>query len=171
MEFNTEGFELIHSDGIYIFKNFMSAEECDLILKYLYNSILKERADKVFQITNIRYENNIIDLIANKLNNILTINNDLGRMAFYHTTKDALWHPHTDMDNWSEKDKNKSYGIVGYLTEFEGGGISYPEYNIKINPSPGDLLIHKSTIIHTTLPLKSGKRITFTSYIENYISL
>jgi hypothetical protein len=63
------------------------------------------------------------------------------------------------------------YGLVLYLTEFEGGEIYYTEQNIVYKPNPGDLVMHGTDEYckHGVKPVTGGVRITMAPYVVEYL--
>ena len=44
-------------------------------------------------------------------------------------------------------------------SQFEGGEICFPDYELEIKPAKGDLLFYDSSIKHEVKEIKSGYRI------------
>jgi len=66
------------------------------------------------------------------------------------------------------------FAFIIYLNDdYEGGEISYPEYNIKYKPKSGDLLVHCVEVPHGVLLVKSGIRYTHSNIIRSkfYVNL
>ena len=70
--------------------------------------------------------------------------------------KDEYMAAHTDL--YENKDSDKiEYGIILYWNDnYEGGELYYPDIDFKIKPSAGTLIIHRSDIVHQSLPVKSN---------------
>jgi hypothetical protein len=79
------------------------------------------------------------------------------------------------------------YGVVAYLSEFEGGDVIYPAFlpdgtlketeeiesiteHLSYKPEPGDVVIHKSEApyYHGTLPVTKGIRYAFSCFATQY---
>ena len=58
------------------------------------------------------------------------------------------------------------YGVVTYLSDFEGGEIIYPNLGITYKPEAGDVVIHSAftPYEHGTLPVTSGVRYAFSCF-------
>jgi hypothetical protein len=60
------------------------------------------------------------------------------------------------------------FAFIIYLNEdYEGGEISYPEYNMVYKPKAGDLLVHCVEVPHGVLLVKSGIRYTHSNIIRS----
>jgi hypothetical protein len=177
-----ENFEKI-GDEIYLYKNFLSEKESLNILNVLEN--LEKNNWTLNKFNNILTAKvNKLDLIYNKLNNILS--KEL-YLPGYQTTamlmeKGQSWPEHYDADylddlkeemslykdglNYLEKDYCV-YGSIVYLNDFEGGEIYYPKQNIEYKPNNGDLIIHSSEMkcMHGVKSVKSNKRYTYANLI------
>ena len=79
------------------------------------------------------------------------------------------------------------YGVVAYLSEFEGGDVIYPAFlpdgtlketeeiesipeHLSYKPEPGDVVIHRSEApyYHGTLPVTKGIRYAFSCFATQY---
>lgn len=70
--------------------------------------------------------------------------------------KDEYVAPHTDIYENEDNDRIE-YGAVLYWNDnYEGGELYYPEIDFTIKPSAGTLIIHRSDIVHQSLPVKSN---------------
>jgi 2OG-Fe(II) oxygenase superfamily len=59
------------------------------------------------------------------------------------------------------------YAFLIYLNDdYEGGEISYPEYNMDYKPVAGDMIIHNSEIIHGIKKVTSGIRYRFQGVVS-----
>jgi hypothetical protein len=58
------------------------------------------------------------------------------------------------------------YGVVAYLSEFEGGDVFYPNLGISYKPEAGDVIIHSAftPYEHGTMPVLSGVRYAFSCF-------
>ena len=74
---------------------------------------------------------------------------------------------HADSEHWSDskrtwvRSQNRDYSLLLYLNEgYTGGAISFPNFNIEIEPQRGMLLVFPSDhrFMHAAQPLISGER-------------
>jgi hypothetical protein len=66
-------------------------------------------------------------------------------------------------DEWMQEDKRMVPQITNllYLTsDFEGGEIDFPDYNIKLKPKSGDVVSFFSNTKHRVATVQGGRRIT-----------
>jgi hypothetical protein len=74
---------------------------------------------------------------------------------------------HRHMDN--REDKSQDFTIdcayTLYLSKFSGGEINYPDLRYTHTPEIGDLIIHSGKTVHEVLPVKDGLRYTVTGWL------
>jgi hypothetical protein len=174
-------------ENIIIIKNFISKEECDLIIKSaescsqsdwdIYtNSKRDSRNEWSDRILDFKKAKNfddstkkIIDEIFLKLQFLLNIhykfNYQYSEMfAIYRTKINQRMKVHYDQGG----DSKVKYGAVLYLNDdYEGGEIYYPNVNIKIKPQCGDLVIHPTDLkySHGVKTVKNGIRYCTTTFL------
>jgi len=85
----------------------------------------------------------------------------------------GTYKPHADADHWHpEKQQwvrgvDRDYSAILYLNdEFEGGGLFFPEYDVRIIPKPGQLVCFPSDgkFVHTAEPVIKGNRYAFVTW-------
>jgi len=160
--FNKDGFKEI-GKNIYVYNNFLSNEECDLIVE----DILKLNEDDWAippQSTAKGYFGTIkpIESILDIRKKIIPLLTEGNYFKFVGRGKKLLKgtarKPHTDIFQYQDvADKSDeyvegqdfdradlvTYGIILYFNEFEGGEIFYPNQGgLQYKPKKGDLLIH-----------------------------
>ena len=72
-------------------------------------------------------------------------------------------HFHTHADNWNESTATRQLSIIVYLNDVEeGGGTFFPEYNLRVQPKKGSVVVFPSfyTYLHTgERPISNNKYI------------
>jgi hypothetical protein len=158
MGFDQTNFIKLH-DMVWIYKNFLSEEEINRAIKNIESGKIVEVRDtkaKKIQFNGQFIHKKIVGLINS--NNTYTG----GDLVAFDTPINTFWPAHNDNPNDSNVAYQKVSGMVGYLNEFEGGELIYPDYGIIIKPEPGDLVIHHSIAVHAVALTKSDKRLTYT---------
>ena len=183
-----EKFEKI-GEEIYIYKNFLSEEECKAITERL------DSLDESEWILDDPRDNN--RLRTNPLKEIISVREKLNALVpdeLYlgpantatRLVKGSFWPEHSDVHDFLEIEKQAAlyeegmpyeqkdlslYGTVVYFNEFEGGEVYYPTQNIVHAPQPGDLVIHSSGPIcfHGVKPVISEKRYSYSNHIYTKI--
>lgn len=160
--FNKEGFTEI-GDNIFVYKNFMSDEECDAIMKDILD-LPDDSWETPFLATAKNYYANgrqTESIRAVKKRIAALMDKDCyatpgGRAS--KLLKGASRRAHADIDQFkdvleaSEKyvDGEEfdladliTYGTIIYFNDFEGGEVFYPEQNnLEYKPVKGDLVVH-----------------------------
>jgi len=159
MGFETQDFTEINGK-VWLYKNFLSYDECK-------NEIKKVNSGNVNKITDngvkeINFDNKFIKY---KLTKLMKKDAYIGNIMAYDTPINKFWALHTDLEGETNKNYNKHWGIVGYLNDFEGGELLFPDYGIVIKPEKGDLVIHHASNSHSVALTKSDQRLTYTSEI------
>ena len=105
-----------------------------------------------------KLENNIIGYFTNAIR--------ITDMVRVSRRKAGEWMPtHRDQGSSSEQDDIK-FGAIVYLNDnYEGGELYYPEFELKIKPKKGSLIIHKSTHLHKVLKVTKGIKYSMTTFI------
>jgi hypothetical protein len=79
---------------------------------------------------------------------------------------------HRDNEDENMVDNRNAYcrfGILMYLnSDFDGGEICYPEYDIAYKPKRGVLIIHHAGNLHGVNPVSNGTRYSMTSFVWGY---
>lgn len=178
-------------EDIYLYENFLSAEEAKTISDYL------DSLDESYWIlspgreTTMRHTRSldIIDPIRNRIQDLLPEGYTVGQSTSgTRMLPGNSWGVHTDVfdfldilkladlyvDGMEYEEKELSFfGTVVYFNNFEGGEIFYPEQNIQYKQKPGDLVIHGSGSItaHGVRPVTGGKRYSFSSNILKKVKI
>lgn len=171
-------------DEIYVYKNFLSEEECSLIVNSLDN--FPKEDWEINEFNNLPTIQNFkeLNLVYDKLNNILPEHLYLAgqQLTAVIMEKFKTWPEHYDSDYLQGIKKAMSsykegmeyieksycvYGSIVYLNDFNGGEIYYPNQNIEYKPNKGDLVIHSSEIkcLHGVKMVRSSKRYTYANLI------
>jgi hypothetical protein len=181
--FSNKNFEKLGED-IYVFHNFASTHDCDLICADIESSKDKDWEELYFKrfmskISVSDYVAGLRDGVALLLKNNLEIGSGV---RLQKMMKGSWFGPHTDdhgfsdmikaIDSYVEGEeydivKNNAFGFVVYLNDFEGGEIEYVNQNIKYKPIKGDLLIHGAheTCKHQVNEVLSEKRYCYANNI------
>lgn len=176
------------SDGIYVFKNFLSEEECNGIVEELdsYGDWISEGFESTMSRTEPLKK---LFFVRSRLNDLVPDNYYLGHnTSAVRMVSGQSWGCHADVDDFAEviEQSNKYiegqpciekelsiYGTVVYFNKFIGGEIYYPDHNITYAPNPGDLVIHKSdnTCIHGVKEVISEKRYSYSNHIYKLVKV
>jgi hypothetical protein len=187
--FNKEGYEKLGED-IYVYHKFVSDEICDLVCKDA--ELIKDKDWEVLHFE--RYISTVaasphIKTIRNTLGLILKEGFNLGNsLSVQKMKKGSYFHAHSD--DYKYRDvikaakmyvdgeefdlvKNNAFGIVVYLSDFEGGEIEYVNQNIKYKPLKGDLLIHgaHNNCEHKVNEVLSGIRYVYSNNIFEFVKV
>jgi hypothetical protein len=93
------------------------------------------------------------------------------KMDFWEWTNVVKYYPnqffkeHAD-DGWSYK---STVSLVGYPnSDYTGGGLFFPKFDLHIAPNEGDLIIFPSSFIysHVALPVDSGVKYSFVTMLD-----
>jgi Rps23 Pro-64 3,4-dihydroxylase Tpa1-like proline 4-hydroxylase len=166
-------FKLIsHDNKIFVIENFITAEECSVLLSNFNEatfdipdphiksgySISGEEAVKYYYSNSDDIEHRIFKKIGLVLSNFY--NNEIEIKSMFHSlmlpgSKNPLhW------DNYVD-DGEEDISTLLYLNDdFEGGNLSFPDQNIKIKPEPGMLVFFRGSedLTHEVETVESGHR-------------
>ncbi len=174
------------ADEIYVFKNFISPEECSRIVASLdtfsapgwaneseytetsevtpYLQIVKgadlvELHERLTEIVSPDFE----PLPSNSINRLLpgqSLHSHWDSPGEEEQVPDGVADPYQTCHI-------VKYGSVVYLSEFEGGEIYYSRLGIEYKPEPGDLVIHSSfeDYEHGVRPVISGTRYVYSTFL------
>jgi hypothetical protein len=179
-------------DDIYVYKNFISKEECKQVTNYLDDIPKSEwilgEGDFLNTIDYIK-KLEMIQFVKDKMINFLPEKLFLGENLFTcRMNYGCSWAEHADIHNFFEieqdslnyidgnpyEEKQLSvYGTIVYFNDFEGGELYYPTQNIIYKPEPGDLVIHGSSskCMHGVKKVKSEKRYSHSNYIYKMVKV
>ena len=161
----------LHSGGVYEIENFISDSTSNLLLSYVnlngdegwqdHGPGTTESSDNLVQTLCEEGEK-----IENKILNLFSNVDRCNSMRKIRRLKAGEYiHSHVDLIP-SENVFKIQYGIILYLNDdFDGGEIYYKDLDLTIKPKKNSILIHKSTIPHEVLLVKSGKRYSMTTFI------
>ena len=172
----------IIGDQIYVYENFLSKEEVEIIINKLKN--LKDEDwfipdGFIFQQLTIKLSESKI--IYNRLNTNKLKFKARQSTAFIKLEVGGFWGEHSDNADFTElRNKSKmlkdgdpfkivedtTHGIIVYLNDdYEGGEIYYPTQNVIYKPKAGSLVIHSSEELarHGVKPVISGTRYSYSS--------
>ena len=155
--------EKLHPEA-YIFRNFINSEDSEHF-RYLLSQREPNPQDGSVDLPELNlYRQKVLDLFNKEISvtsfDKVTVHNE-GGMDLHH---DVISYEILDLlvpDNYPNKTKIKlpCYTFLFYLNDdYEGGEISYPEYNVDHKPTRGDLVIHTTEVIHGVKKIKSGMR-------------
>jgi hypothetical protein len=153
-----------------IIKNFLTREECQILLEEaeVSNSWRPQHADTGIYILPSKNHKIMID-INKRVSELFDKNLYVQMIRMIHRTdKDSFWEEHSD----NSGSPNTHYGVVIYLNDnFEGGELLYTDSNTKIKPEVGMLICHPGDRVHKVLDVISGNRYTLTSFITSKTDL
>jgi hypothetical protein len=160
------GFTKLGKD-IYLYKKFVSNEECKQIVKIV-DSMKKDEFNWLDSETCVTKQIPEIDSIKKRFINILDNKLKIGdNSSIVIMSKGSSLGTHSDDHDFKYSSENIIYGMVIYFNEFDGGEIYYPTQNIKYKPQPGDLIIHsaKSHCLHGVKEVKNNARYCHSNHI------
>jgi hypothetical protein len=186
---NLDGFETI-GDGIFIYKNFLSAE----VAENIYNlALLRENwrnSSKYGGGPSISGEDKDLQFLYHQMSTCFNEDAVLDNYWYFQKYKiGQLMSAHQDNNKvLDDMEKAKTYvegmeykevrqplfGIVLYLnTPEEGGELVYTEQNITYKPMPGDLLVHEADkkCTHMSAEVTKGIKIVVPSYAYQIIKV
>jgi predicted 2-oxoglutarate/Fe(II)-dependent dioxygenase YbiX len=196
MFFDNPDVDLIKEEGVWLYRNFISKEDCSFLTKEADKFSEEDWHDgwsrhqaTLFYNNNPESEEEIKAWWEKKvspplLNSVMTMVNNklkplfLPELLFIPEYKivrlqeNEYMKPHKDdRSAMKEAEVKQQFKIICaytlYLSEFTGGEITYPEIGYTHTPEPGDLVIHSGTVLHEVLPVKSGTRYTVTGWLLN----
>lgn len=148
-----------------IIKNFLSHEECSLLLKEAEESNSWKVQNENTGILILKSKNHrlLID-IHNRVSSLFDKKYHTQMIRMIHKTdNESFWEEHSDNSGGEEIE----YGVVIYLNDnFEGGELIYPESGLSIKPEMGMLVYHQGNQRHKVSRVLSGNRYTLTSFIR-----
>jgi|LauGreDrversion4_2_1035121.scaffolds.fasta_scaffold427710_2 predicted 2-oxoglutarate/Fe(II)-dependent dioxygenase YbiX len=153
------------SEGVILFKKFLTEESCSDIMSELVLLEHNKNEDGINVIAHSEVSINNSDYIESLISKVVPINFNVMHGGFQFMSQGDSMAKHHDLYHFNFKEANKEYSIVLYLNNFEGGEINYPDINIVHSPKIGDLILHKPSIRHEVLKLKSENRYTYTSFL------
>jgi len=181
-------------DDIYVYKNFLSKEECDYIYGLLESSE-KESWGKMWGDVDesispkISPEMIVSELIISRLSDLSNKYEVKQNRLFTKMVKGNSWGEHSDNAMYQEIRKksnllkdgddfkiihNTAYGVVVYINDnYKGGEIFYSKQNIVYKPKAGDLVIHSSEekCEHGVKVMIEGSRYAWSSNLGNSIRI
>lgn len=179
------------SDGIYLYKNFISKDECQTIVDYLDSlpedkwRLIPNRKDEIKMVNDVTLLLPAIEKIKSMLDNgyIFGQGSAVTRMV-----PGDFWGVHADVHDFEhilkasneyidgmpyEEQELSVFGTVLYLNSADGGEIFYPRQNIIHKQSPGDLVIHSAgpETEHGVNEVMSGKRYAHSNNIRKLVRI
>ena len=162
--------EQLHPEA-YIFRNFIDKEEIKDLQEILFTREVDPEDGSAFFPELDKYRKKVQDLFTKDIQidafDKVTVHNS-GGMGLHH---DIISYDLVDIlvpDSHPNKEKISlaCYTFLFYLNDnFEGGEISYPEYNVDHKPTAGDLIIHTTEVIHGVKKIISGFRYRYQGII------
>lgn len=173
-------------EGVYVYKNFIDKGYCDKITELAYlipDRLWNERS----WYRSTKKEIKDLNLIHDKIKSILKDNFFLGEnLSIVKFIKGQTWDLHADNhDSIHLLQANKkikasdvtypaeytTHGIIIYFNDYEGANINYPDLGIEYKPEKGDMLVHRSDILHKVSELESDIRYTHSNKIFVYVDV
>jgi hypothetical protein len=177
-----------HYEGIYEIKNFIDEQEIQLLLSKINVKsnegwINSSPGNYVF----FSYDKEFLECIDGINKKILSCFNNFddstGIQNIRRLKDGEFMRPHLDSgmpvkthkpeeDDFLIDDQGVYiiFGIVLYLNnDFNGGETFYTDLGLKIYPTPGSLIVHRSDILHEVLNVTDGERYSISSFIKGNI--
>jgi predicted 2-oxoglutarate/Fe(II)-dependent dioxygenase YbiX len=152
-----------------IIKNFLTKDECDLLLLEAKSSNNWKPQNQDTGIFILKTNNHKMMIEIHKRLSLLfdkNLHTQMIRMI-HKTDKDSFWSEHSDNSGGNDIE----YGVVIYLNEdFDGGELVYTESDTRIRPEKGLLVCHRGDQKHLVSKVTSGDRYTLTSFIRKPIA-
>jgi predicted 2-oxoglutarate/Fe(II)-dependent dioxygenase YbiX len=161
------------SNPIKLYPNLLSNEDCDKAVKYIsarkYAGTIKKGTSNRWHLTN--NDNEMSNYLVNHYGS-LALQKYLGSIPNNIWVTDHLFaiYP-SNAFMVLHSDKNTDFGKVGnydlhtfvfYLNDnYEGGNITFPDYNLSIKPSKGLAIMFPGNLLHKVEPVISGTRYIF----------
>ena len=174
-----------HHEGIYEIKNFIDKDTIDFLLSKI--NVKDNEGWHTESLGNnvfFSYDEDFVSCV-NKINNSIVecfknIYDSTGIQNIRRLKSGEFMNAHFDSgmppkntnpreDDFTEYGAGNYivFGIVLYLNdEFKGGETFYRDIDLKIKPTVGSLIIHKSNILHEVLEIKDGERYSISSFIK-----
>jgi hypothetical protein len=95
------------------------------------------------------------------------LNNDFTKIGIYKYSQNATMGPHVD---WNDDNNYLEYTIVVYLNDdYEGGELYFNEFDIKLKPKAGSIVMYPSVkpYTHESLKVVSGRKCLITHHWRN----
>jgi D-mannonate dehydratase len=153
-----------------IIKNFLTKEECEVLIEEAKTSTNWKPQNKDTGIYILPSKNHKIMIDINKKVSELfdkNLHTQMIRMI-HKTDSNSFWEDHSDNSGGS----NIKYGVVIYLNDdFQGGELFYTESKMIIKPEKGMLIYHAGDKVHGVSKVDSGIRYTLTSFIRGKVEI
>jgi hypothetical protein len=166
-------------DEVFVVKNFLSEKECKEIVAATQRVNFLEHDNTFWGFEPLKkYNDRVLDLISGEnlvfdnLESITVREVGAGMRLHQDITNRLNKYYELEVDIMSEVSKTMcqlgKYGFTIYFnSDYTGGEISYPEYDINYKPEVGDMIIHNAAIIHGVKVVKSGKRFTHSGTLDS----
>lgn len=194
MFYDNDNVKKIKEEGVWLYRNFISDEECKNIVEKvesLDSEVWKDgwtrHQGTLFYNNNPESEKAIAEWWSDKVSppilipEITKVNQNLKKLfypefIFLPEYKVVRLRPGQNMK--SHRDDRSSttnqivkqnftikYAYTLYLNKFIGGQINYPEIGYTHNAIPGDLIIHSGLVLHEVLDVLENNRYTITGWL------
>lgn len=194
MFYNNENVVQIKPEGVWLYENFISKNQCLAIVNKVESLTEKDWQDGWTRHQGTLFYNNTpesekvisewwkdkvsppilmpeITIINNNLKELFTP--ELVFLPEYKITRlrpGQNMHPHRDDRSASANQEVKQQFTIKcaytlYLSDFVGGEINYPELSYTHVPKPGDLIIHSGLVLHEVFDVKEKNRYTITGWL------
>lgn len=115
----------------------------------------------------------VIDLAKNYFQDNYSMQNDFEyKRGFMGSMADgASLQEHSDDDDlYAGRRKNERHysGLLFLTDDYEGGELSFPEFDLKVKPPARGLVLFKGSIHHGVDPVISGTRINYVLFFKDY---
>ena len=196
MFYNDENVVKIKEEGVWLYRNFISPEECAAIVNQAselsdldWQDGWARHQGTLFYTNNPESEKAIAEWWNDKVSppvlipEVTKVNQKLKslftpELFFLPEYKVVRLKPGQNMkahrDNRSanlKADVKQEFTIncayTLYLNELSGGEINYPELGYTHTPQPGDLIIHSGLVLHEVFDVIDGFRYTITGWLLN----
>ena len=173
-------------DNIDIFENFLSPEECNLILNKckgeltletakVYNNVKSENIENMRRKSSIGWISDlgfVNERLTSKLRESFNINGmevtNLGHFQFTEYKKDEYFNWHTDANNGEYRDRFASI-VIQLNDTYKGGILEIKNLKGEIVPIEnkiGTLYIFNSRLLHRVAPVVEGVRYSLVNWIS-----
>lgn len=196
MFYNNDNVVKVKEEGVWLYRNFISPEECSTIVDKVLSLSEKDWQDgwtrhqaTLFYTNNPESEKAIAEWWSDKVSppilipEVTKVNSKLKELFtpelfFLPEYKVVRLKPghnmkaHRDDRSSTFNQEVKQQFTINcaytlYLNEFKGGEINYPELGYTHTPQAGDLIIHSGLVMHEVFDVIDGNRYTITGWLLN----
>ena len=176
--------------NIFYYENFLTTEMLNWLKSEInddrpwqgigsgYENVEVDTENSWFKNVKALKDENMQKVLRKKLDDIMPTHGLIGERTFQYP-RSIMRYPtgnmmgeHFDGDpNFPGINKIKWAGVMYINDDFEGGEIEYPNFNIKLKPKPGMLIVHHGgkDYLHKVNTITSGTRYMMNTFVSDDI--